>query len=116
MVKVDTNRVAIVSLCISTALAIGILVAALSVRTHDLERINQQDARELAELAVLHQAICDMRTGYRERQALFSQFLTGRPAPPYDLTRALVVSLSGSFAETLFALRTLDCDGPLEHQ
>lgn len=107
--KLNTDRLAILSLCVSAALAIGILIAVLSVRTRDLERIQQREAAELAELAVLHQAVCDMRSGYAERNALFGMFL-GRPFPGGP-TKQLVVALKGSFAETLFALHELDC-GP----
>jgi hypothetical protein len=105
-----TDRLAVLSLCISAALALGILVAALSVRTRDLERLHRQDAIELAEMAVLHEAVCNLRSGYSQRQALFGQFLTGRPFP-YGPSRQLVIALRGSFAETLFALRSINC-GP----
>ena len=105
--RLDSNRLAVLALCLSAALATGILLAAVSVRTHDLENLHERDKRELAELAVLHQAICDLRTGYRERQALFGMFLS-RPFPGGP-TRDLVVALKGSFAETLFALRYLNC-------
>ena len=108
--RVDTNRLAVLSLCLSAALALGVLLTATAVRTRDLEQLHKEDAAQLHELAVLHHAICDLRSGYGQRQALFGQFLTGRPFP-YGPSRQLVVALRGSFAETLFALRTLNC-GP----
>ena len=105
--RVSQNRLAVLSLCVSAALAVGILLTATSVRTRDLERLHRQDKIELAELAVLHEAICDLRTGYNERQTLFGQFLN-RPFPGGP-TRQLVLALKGSFAETLWALRNVDC-------
>lgn len=104
------DRLAVLSLCVSAALAVGILIAAESVRTRDLERLHRQDAAELAELRLLHESVCNLRSGYSQRQALFGQFLTGRPFP-YGPSRQLVIALRGSFAETLFALRELNC-GP----
>lgn len=104
----NANRLSMLALLISAALAVGILLAATSVRTHDLEQLHEIDEARQQELAVLHHAICDLRTGYNERQELFGMFLS-RPFPGGP-TRQLVVALKGSFEETLYALRDLNCN------
>ena len=103
------DRLSVLSLLGAGAFAAGVLLLGSWVRQNDLERLAEQNARNIEELAVLHEAVCNMRIGYQERQALFGQFLS-RPYPGGP-TKQLVVALKGSFAETLFALRTIDC-GP----
>jgi hypothetical protein len=101
------DRLSVVALCVTAGLSLGVLVIGSWVRQNDLERLAEQNEAQIVELEILHDAICDMRSGYGERQELFSMFLS-RPFPGGP-TQQLVVALRGSFAETLFALRHIDC-------
>ena len=96
------------ALCVSAALAIGVILTGLSVRTRDLERLRKQDRALIVQGQDAHDALCSLRQGYIDRQNLFNEFLDSHLYTGVG-ERALVRGLVESFHTTVFSLRGLEC-------